>query len=146
MFSAVKQFDATVHRNSRKNFNNPPESKDKLAASKSVVMENRAMANVISLSLQSDIKINLTQLMMHCITDSCLSIFNVNSQLFQLKIVKKKMKLVIHGVTIAKKMFDMIIGRHWNASMIVLVNDPCDLDISIKDSEHIKRATDKGYL
>ena len=43
-------------------------------------------------------------------------------------------------------MFDMIIGRHLNASMIVLVNDPYDLDISMKDSEHIKRATDKGYI
>ena len=39
----------------------------------------------------------------------------------------------------------MIIGRHLNASMIVLVNDPYDLDISIKDSEHIKRAIDKRY-
>ena len=46
----------------------------------------------------------------------------------------------------SKRMFDMIIGRHRNANMIVLVNDPYDLNISIKESEHIKRALDKEYL
>ena len=121
---------------------------------------------------------------MHRITDSCLSIFNVNGNMVKVqksKLVEKLdfVPLVWNNASYigiidmgfiwrlatpsaedrekkdetcyswgdyAKKMFDMIIGRHLNASMIVLVNDPYDLDISIKDSEHIKRATDKGYL
>ena len=89
MFSGMKQFDATVHINSSENFSNPPELKDKLAASKSVFMENRAMENVISLSLQSDVKIHLTQKIMHRITDSCLSIFNVNGNM--VKVQKSKL-------------------------------------------------------
>ena len=72
-----------------------------LPKSKSVVTENTAMPNVISLSLQSDVKINLTQLMMHRITDSCLSIFNVNGNMVKVqksKLVEKLdfVPLVIH--------------------------------------------------
>ena len=52
--------------------------------------------------------------------------------------MKKKDETCYSWGDCAKKMFDRIIGRNWNASMIVLLNDSYDLDISIKDSEHMK--------
>ena len=40
----------------------------------------------------------------------------------------------------AKKIFDLMLARHQKASKIIFVNDPYDLDVSIKDREHERRA------
>ena len=64
MFSAEKSFDATISRNARGNFNRPPavEIGPKASVSRTAVMENKAMAEVISLVQNSDVKINLVQI------------------------------------------------------------------------------------
>ena len=41
----------------------------------------------------------------------------------------------------SRKMFYLIRQRHPDASTIILVNDPYDLDITVKDSEHDRRST-----
>ena len=43
----------------------------------------------------------------------------------------------------AIKMFNLIKKRHSVAQTIILVNDPYDIDITVKDSEHDRRATSK---
>ena len=40
----------------------------------------------------------------------------------------------------SKTLFDLIIRRHQNSSTIILVNDPYDLPVTIKASEHERRA------
>ena len=40
-------------------------------------------------------------------------------------------------------MFNLIKQRHSVAQTIILVNDPYDIDITVKDSEHDRRATSK---
>ena len=187
MFSARKSFYATVHRNKRNNFNNPPESKenDKGSSSKSIVMENKAMANIITLSLNNNQNVTLTELMQHRITDNCLSIFNVNGKM--IKVQKSKLLEMFNFVPLslneesraytviidmgfiwrlatptaedreksdgsqytwgdyAKKIYQIIINRHKGADEFILVNDPYDLYLSIKDSEHDRRCNVK-YL
>ena len=46
----------------------------------------------------------------------------------------------------AQKMFAIICARHPNASTIVLVNDPYDIPIDIKDNEHERRANGASFL
>ena len=52
MFSNVKNFDDTIHRNSRHSFRKLPISKDasQMKVQKTDAMENKAMAQVISLA------------------------------------------------------------------------------------------------
>ena len=52
MFSNENPFDATTHRNSRHIFSKPPVQKDKSAqiATKTDAMENKAMAEIITLA------------------------------------------------------------------------------------------------
>eukprot|EP00794_Sanderia_malayensis_P017851 gene17851-19634_t len=40
----------------------------------------------------------------------------------------------------ADRVFSLVLSRHRNASEIIFVNDPYDLEMSIKDSEHDRRA------
>ena len=46
----------------------------------------------------------------------------------------------------ADKVFSLALSRHRNASEIIFVNDPYDLEMSIKDSEHDRRAGASSYL
>ena len=80
MFSTEKSFDATISRNARGNFNRPPagEIAPKGSVSRTAVMENNAMAKVISLVEKCDVKLNLVQIMKYRITGECLSLFNTN--------------------------------------------------------------------
>ena len=91
MFSAEKSFDATISRNARGNFNRPPavEIGPKASVSRTAVMENKAMAEVTSLIQNSDVKINLVQIMEHRITEECLSIFSTNGTM--VKVQKSKL-------------------------------------------------------
>jgi len=43
------------------------------------------------------------------------------------------------------KVFELVIKRHQSAVTIIFVNDPYDLEVSIKDSEHERRASDVRY-
>ena len=45
----------------------------------------------------------------------------------------------------ALKVFELVIKRHESAVTIIFVNDPYDLEVSIKDSEHERRASDVRY-
>jgi hypothetical protein len=45
----------------------------------------------------------------------------------------------------ALKVFELVIKRHQSAVTIIFVNDPYDLEVSIKDSEHERRASDVRY-
>ena len=40
----------------------------------------------------------------------------------------------------------MIRTRHPRVKLLILVNDPCDLDVSIKDSEHDRRNAEKTFI
>eukprot|EP00112_Aurelia_sp_Birch-Aquarium-sp1_P023025 Seg6709.2 transcript_id=Seg6709.2/GoldUCD/mRNA.D3Y31 product="hypothetical protein" protein_id=Seg6709.2/GoldUCD/D3Y31 len=46
----------------------------------------------------------------------------------------------------ADRVFSLALPRHRNASEIIFVNDPYDLEMSIKDSEHARRAGESSYL
>ena len=91
VFSTEKSFNATIHRNTRGNFNRPPVGKigPKASVSRAAVMENKAMAKVISLVEKCDIKLNLVQIMEYCITEECLSLFNANRTM--VKVQKSKL-------------------------------------------------------
>ena len=91
MFSTEKSFDATISRNTRGNFNRPPagEIGPKARVSRTAVMENRAMAEVISLVEKCDVKLNLVQIMECRITEECLSLFNTNGTM--VKVQKSKL-------------------------------------------------------
>ena len=92
MFSTEKSFDATISRNARGNFNRPPagEIGPKASVSRTAVMENKSMAEVISLVDKCDVKINLVQIMGYRITEECLSLFNTNGTMVKVH----KLKLV----------------------------------------------------
>ncbi|KAG0718244.1 Aromatic-L-amino-acid decarboxylase [Chionoecetes opilio] len=80
MLSDNIPFYSTVHRNSRRNFSNPPpvigDNTDKVI--KSEAMENKAMASIIALAEAHDHKFNLINVMEYRVTDECLPIYNVN--------------------------------------------------------------------
>ncbi len=81
MFSNEKQFDDTLHRNSRHNFSKPPVDRGapkEKKVTKTDQMENRAMAAIISLAQELEDALDLTEVMKHRVTDECLPIFNVN--------------------------------------------------------------------
>jgi hypothetical protein len=80
MFSNEKQFDATIHRNSRHSFSKPPVVKDvsKPKITKTDAMENKAMAEVISLAQNCETGLVLYEVMEYRVTDECLPIYNVN--------------------------------------------------------------------
>jgi len=80
MFSATKSFHASVKKNSRRSFSNPPptnEQKDKRPA-KSEEMENKAMASIIAMAEKHNKKFVLADVMEYRVTDECLPIFNIN--------------------------------------------------------------------
>ena len=91
MFSTEKSFDATISRNARGNFNRPPagETGPKTSVSRTAVMENKAIAEVISLVEKCDVKLNLIQIMEYRITEECLSLFNTNGTM--VKVQKSKL-------------------------------------------------------
>lgn len=80
MFSNEKKFDATIHRNSRHSFSKPPVAKDasKQKATKTDAMENKAMAEIITLAQNLEDGLVLSEVMEHRVTEECLPIFNVN--------------------------------------------------------------------
>ena len=92
MFSTEKSFNATISRNARGNFNRPPagEIEPKASVSRTAVMENKAMAEVISLVEKCDVKLNLVQIMEYCVTEECLSLFSTNGTMVEVQ----KSKLV----------------------------------------------------
>ena len=91
MFSTEKSFDAIISRNARGNFNRPPEGEigPKAGVSRTAVMENKAMAEVISLVEKCDVKLNLVQIMEYRTTEECLSLFNTNGTM--VKVQKSKL-------------------------------------------------------
>ena len=78
MFSNVKNFDDTIHRNLRHSFSKPPISKDasQMKVEKTDVMENKAMAQVISLAQKWGCTFELSDVMQYRVTNVCLPIFN----------------------------------------------------------------------
>ena len=92
MFSTEKSFNATISRNARGNFNRPPagEIEPKASVSRTAVMENKAMAEVISLVEKCDVKLNLVQIMEYYVTEECLSLFSTNGTMVEVQ----KSKLV----------------------------------------------------
>ena len=80
MFSNEKQFDATIHRNSRHSFSKPPKAKDasKQKVTKTDAMENRAMAKIITLAQELEDSLVLAEVMEYRVTEECLPIFNIN--------------------------------------------------------------------
>ena len=140
-------------------------------------MENKAVAQIISLAQNCDDAFDLIDAMQYRVTEKCLPIFNVNGTIR--KVVKSKLvdkfsmdeqtALDVYIAVVdmgfswrlstpisedrekqdgenftwgdyAKKIFDLVLARHQKASKIIFVNDPYDLDVSIKDSEHKRRA------
>ena len=65
MFSNVKNFDDTIHRNSQHSFSKPPEQKDgtQPKAPETDAMENKAMAQIISLAQNCDDAFDLIDVM-----------------------------------------------------------------------------------
>ena len=93
MFSTEKSSDATRSRNARGDFNRPPAGKigPKTKVSRTAVMENNAMAEVISLVEKCDVKLNLVQILEYRIKEECLSLlFNTNGTM----VTVQKSKLV----------------------------------------------------
>ena len=91
MFSDEKGFNDTVHRNSRRNFNNPPAvtGTSEVKVTKTDAMENKAMSQIISLSQKCDVPLLLSVVMKYRVTDKYLSIFHVNGTMR--KVVKSKL-------------------------------------------------------
>ena len=178
MISTEKSFDATISRNAMGNFNRPParEVGPKASVSRTAVMENKAMAEVISLVEKYDVKLNLVQIMEYRITEVCLSLFNTNGTMVKVqksKLIEKPNLILFQTVDsyialidmgfiwrlatpspedrekddethfmwldYANNLFSLVMARHPKASEIIFVNDPYDLEISIKDSEHERR-------
>ena len=178
MFSNVNNFDDTIHRNSRHNFSKPPISKDLFHAKavKTDAMENKAMAEVISLAQKCEDTFVLSDVMQYRVTDECLSLFNVNGTMrkgMKSKLVDKLKLVEVDSLDsyialvdmgfiwrlstpscedrekqdgehftwgdYANKIFNPVLACHPKASKIIFVNDPYDLDVSIKDNEHQRR-------
>ena len=80
MLSTNVSFYSAVHKNSRRNFSNPPPvpGTSDARVSKSEAMENKAMASIIALAEAHEEKFNLVDVMDFRVTDECLPIFNVN--------------------------------------------------------------------
>ena len=87
IFSRDKEFDAAIHRFLRESFTNQPtlEKNSNLMQNKTVEMENKAMAEVVSL----EENMSLDEIMNHRITDECLSIYNINGSM--VKVQKSKL-------------------------------------------------------
>ena len=178
MFSNVKNFDDTIHRNSRHSFSKPPISKDasQTKVEKTDAMENKAMAQVISLAQKRGCTFELSDVMQYRVTDECLPIFNVNGTMrkgMKSKLVDKLKLVEVDSLDsyiavvdmgfiwrlstpscedrekqdgkkftwgdYANKAFNLVLVRHPKSSKIIFVNDPYDLDVSIKDTEHLRR-------
>ena len=82
MFSNEKSFDATLHRNFRNNFSKPPILKDASAqkVTKTDAMENKAMAEIITLAQGLEDGLVLSEVMEYRVTEECLPIFNINGK------------------------------------------------------------------
>ena len=80
IFSRDKEFDATMHRNSRGSFTNQPklEKNSNLMQNKTVEMENKVTVEVVSIAEK---KVSLEEIMNHRITDEFLSIFKTNGSI-----------------------------------------------------------------
>lgn len=185
MFSGDKQFDATIHRNSRHSFSKPPVIKDasKQKVTKTDAMENKAMAEIITLAQELDDGLVLSEVMEYRVTEECLPIFNVNGTMrkgqksklaqkfnfIELEFRDRYIALVDMGFIwrlstpsaedrekqdesaytwgdYAAKMFNLVVQRHPTASQIIFVNDPYDLQHSIKDSEHERRTGELPFV
>ena len=146
-------------------------------APKTDAMENKAMAQIISLAQSCDNAFDLIDVMQYRVTEECLPIINVNGTIR--KVVKSKLvdkfsmdeqtaldayiavvdmgfiwrlstptsedREKQHGEDFTwgdyvKKIFDLVLACHQKASKINFMNDPYDLDVSIKDSEHERHA------
>ena len=145
----------------------------KASVSRTAVIENKAMAEVISLIEKCDVKPNLVQIMEYRITEECLSLFNTNGTMVKVQKLKlvEKLNLIpfqtvdsyiglidmgfiwrlampsredrekddethITWLDYGNKLFSLVMARHLKASEIIFINDPYDLEISIKDSKH----------
>ena len=76
IFSRNIDFNATVHKNNRRNFLTPvATSKTSEQSSKSALMENKAMSKLVSLCLEGGFK--LIDIMEYRITEECLPLFNL---------------------------------------------------------------------
>ena len=147
--------------NQRQNNSNPMQNK-------TVEMENKVMADVVSLSAEK--KVSLEEIN-HWITDECLSIFNTNESM--VKVQKSELAQMLNWkettdwqlrwyISIvdmrflgrlaapstedrenndgspfmwkdySSKLFNMICMRHPRVKLLILVNDPYDLDVCIK--------------
>ncbi|KAG1664228.1 hypothetical protein GQR58_019910 [Nymphon striatum] len=80
MLSDKSSFYSTVHRNSRRNFSNPPPvtGQTNMTITKTEAMENNAMSSIVALAEAHDEKFNLVDVMDYRVTDECLPIFNIN--------------------------------------------------------------------
>ena len=89
IFSRETKFNATVHKNNRATFTKPPTiAKGSIKKMKTAEMENKAMANVVTMCCQEK-AIPLVDVLKHRITEECLSIFNTNGTM--VKIQKSKL-------------------------------------------------------
>ena len=145
-------------------------------------MENKAIAEVISLVEKCDVKLNLVQIMEHRIPEECLSLFNTYGTMVKMqksKLVEKLNLIPFQTVDsyialidmgficrlatpspedrekddethftwldYANKLFSLVMARHPKSSEIIYVNDPYDLEISVKDNEHEQRTGGAAY-
>ena len=120
MFSTEKSFNATMSRNARGNFNRPPagEIGSKASVSRTAVMENKAMAEVISLVEKCDVKLNLVQIMEYHIIEECLSLFNTNGTMVKVqksKLVEKLNLIPFQTVDSYIALIDM--GFRWGLAI-----------------------------
>lgn len=84
VFSNELPFDSRMPKNGRKNFNTALHS-DNVShkASKTVIMENSAMCNVVSLCIEKHL--SFEDVMENRVTEECLSIFNPNGTLVKVQ-------------------------------------------------------------
>ncbi|KAG1659153.1 Zwei Ig domain protein zig-8 [Nymphon striatum] len=80
MLSDKSSFYSTVHRNSRRNFSNPPPvtGQTNMTITKTEAMENKAMSSIVALAEAHDEKFNLVDVMDYRVTDECLPIYKID--------------------------------------------------------------------
>lgn len=115
MLSTNVSFYSAVHKNSRRNFSNPPpvSGTSDARVNKSEAMENKAMASIIALAEAHEEKFNLVDVMDFRVTDECLPIFNVNGTMR--KTQKSKLVEKLHMETFNANKYIAIVdmGFFW---------------------------------
>ena len=109
-------FYSAVHKNSRRNFSNPPPvpGTSDARVSKSEAMENKAMASIIALTEAHEEKFNLVDVMDFRVTDECLPIFNVNGTMRKTQKSKLVQKLQMETLKVNNYIVIVDMGFLWH--------------------------------